>query len=382
MNNHAKLVSIIHLIIFVFMGINITSCSSGSIATLDENFFICDSVVSTPVTFKLEWEPGPSDSVALKLNGGPCTEIDIRKEWTKEKTIQIDADAKKEGWFSVKMYFALSSNTEYEINYSVTVADKYLLDEQCILMKDTVMGFTEYRVSVYLPVARWKYFTSTKDRMDKMCWDNKITMLDYTMEPKDTSGNREFYDIKNKFTLTIESGKASVAFYNRNIKKIAGDKVTGRINELQKYGLILLNPYNDIVDDTISVFYESGDTFNEHKVIVSKDCEMKTVHMLLSIKIDRRNAYPGDTVNVIVSRIDENGNESFFPDSTIFEVGILTGCELGYFLNSEGEQDNYFSRIKQPIRLVVTGKHQDRPSGIRFLVGIRDEGNIIYHTTN
>jgi hypothetical protein len=356
----------------------ITACSSRSITALNENFFICDSVVSTPVTFELEWDPGPADSVSLELSGGPCTEVYIDKGWLKDKTIKIDFDAKKEAWLSVKMSFNFDTNEEHQIHYSVTVGEKILLDEDRIVETDSITGLSVLSVNVYLPLYHWKYFSSVKDRMDKICWNTTPARLDFKPDLYDTSGNRQYYDIRNKFTLSIESKKASVAFYDMNKKEIITGNVEGRINDLQKYGITLKEPFDDNIDDTISVFYENEDTFNEHRLIVSKNCETKVQRAYLRTKIDRATVHKGDTVNIIVTRIDEQGNETFFPDSTIFELGILRGCELGYLLNSDGEHSKHFLRIKQPLKMVITHQEKGKLSPVKLIIGLRDEENFIY----
>jgi len=58
---------------------------------------------------------------------------------------------------------------------------------------------------------------------------------------------------------------------------------------------------------------------------------------------------PGDTVNVIVKKVDGNGNESDYPPGTPFEVAIVKGCGLGLI---NGTSD-HLSNIQQPIKFVV-----------------------------
>jgi len=68
---------------------------------------------------------------------------------------------------------------------------------------------------------------------------------------------------------------------------------------------------------------------------------------------DKSTFTAGDTLNVIIKRIDSNGNEIDYPDTTNFEVGIKEGCELGNILTSTNQKGGFFSQIRAPIRFLV-----------------------------
>jgi hypothetical protein len=62
----------------------------------------------------------------------------------------------------------------------------------------------------------------------------------------------------------------------------------------------------------------------------------------------------GDTTNIIIKNVDSLGNESDFPDTTHFEIGIKEGCGLGRILDVNGNMASYFSSIQSPIRFVAS----------------------------
>lgn len=68
---------------------------------------------------------------------------------------------------------------------------------------------------------------------------------------------------------------------------------------------------------------------------------------------ERSVLIPGDTVNVIVKKVDKDGNESEFPSGTEFETGIKEGCALGDLLSPSGATGKFFSNISSPIRFIV-----------------------------
>jgi len=64
---------------------------------------------------------------------------------------------------------------------------------------------------------------------------------------------------------------------------------------------------------------------------------------------EKSDLAPGDTVNVIVKKVDSNGNETNYPPDTPFEVAIVKGCGLG-LINGTGD---HLSNVQQPIKFVV-----------------------------
>jgi hypothetical protein len=73
----------------------------------------------------------------------------------------------------------------------------------------------------------------------------------------------------------------------------------------------------------------------------------------LHARFEKEKISAGDTVNVIITKVDKDGNESNFPENTQFEVGIKEGCEIGNILTSSGATGKFFSSISSPIRFIV-----------------------------
>jgi len=69
----------------------------------------------------------------------------------------------------------------------------------------------------------------------------------------------------------------------------------------------------------------------------------KKLETILYVKADFKTETlsPGDTVNVIVKKVDEEGNENNFSPSTNFEVGLEEGCGAGYILDAAGQPQDY-----------------------------------------
>ena len=72
-----------------------------------------------------------------------------------------------------------------------------------------------------------------------------------------------------------------------------------------------------------------------------------------NLKKELSPIYPGDTINVSIHFIDDNGNEALFDSTARFEAGLVSGCESVLVLNCNGEMKKYFEEIREPIRLVI-----------------------------
>jgi len=80
---------------------------------------------------------------------------------------------------------------------------------------------------------------------------------------------------------------------------------------------------------------------------------------------EKSDLAPGDTVNVIVKKVDGNGNETDYPPDTPFEVAIVKGCGLGLI---NGTSD-HLSNIQQPIKFVVADSLTSTDSVVVLRVG-------------
>jgi hypothetical protein len=92
----------------------------------------------------------------------------------------------------------------------------------------------------------------------------------------------------------------------------------------------------------------------------------------LLVNFDKPTFNPGDTLNVIIKRVDSYGNETDYPDTTQFEVGIQSGCDLGVILNSVKDTTaQYFAKIRQPIKFIAS-KSINPDSEVVLIVGAPD----------
>ncbi len=93
---------------------------------------------------------------------------------------------------------------------------------------------------------------------------------------------------------------------------------------------------------------------------------------------DKDTLFPGDTVNVIVKKVDVFGNEFNFPSSTLFEVGIKEGCDIGNILTLTGELGQYFYGIPAPIRFVVNDSLSVDNADVSLRVGVPPNPDTTY----
>ena len=69
--------------------------------------------------------------------------------------------------------------------------------------------------------------------------------------------------------------------------------------------------------------------------------------------LDRDTLSPGDTANILIKSVDASGNTKDYPDTTQFEIGVINGCGLGNILDSNGNMEEYFANVLQPLKFVV-----------------------------
>jgi hypothetical protein len=114
-----------------------------------------------------------------------------------------------------------------------------------------------------------------------------------------------------------------------------------------------INSVNNIQDD--------GTLFGTGTVTINSEG--------LLVTFDKPSFSPGDTLNVIIKKVDVYGNETDYPDTTQFEVGIESGCDLGVILNTVKDSTaQYFSKIRQPIKFIAY-KSYNKDSVVVLIVG-------------
>ncbi|MDQ7816385.1 MAG: hypothetical protein RDU14_05120 [Melioribacteraceae bacterium] len=87
---------------------------------------------------------------------------------------------------------------------------------------------------------------------------------------------------------------------------------------------------------------------------------------------------PDDTVNVVVKKVDKDGNESEFTPGTLYEVGIKEGCDIGNILISSGQLGQYFFNVTRPIRFIVNDSLATDSANVVLRIGVHQDNDTIY----
>jgi hypothetical protein len=120
----------------------------------------------------------------------------------------------------------------------------------------------------------------------------------------------------------------------------------------------------------------SADVYTYFDIVITNQIEEKDT-FYVKAEFETESFSPGDTVNVIMKKLDKKGIEYEFDPSTNFEVGIEFGCKAVYILDKNGEKQDYVSSINGPIRLIVAEDITDE-FDIELRVGAHDDAVNIY----
>ena len=169
---------------------------------------------------------------------------------------------------------------------------------------------------------------------------------------------------------SITKGKDSAAVQTSNVQKRTLLKKLNQQNEAQKvfqnkgdnkFVGSNLNPSHPVVKSYNN--YGDEDIFGIGKARIINDKKLVAY-------FDKDTLHTGDTTTITIKLADRDGNEYSYPDTTHFEVGILKGCGLGLFLDSDSNKAEYFSSIKAPIKFVVSDSlNIDSTTSILFKFG-------------
>jgi hypothetical protein len=85
---------------------------------------------------------------------------------------------------------------------------------------------------------------------------------------------------------------------------------------------------------------------------------------------------PGDTVWMVILKIDENGKLDWFPESARFEAGMIEGCGGGNLIAGES-MDKYFYDVPQPILFLADSTILDTSITVGVRVGLIEDTTII-----
>jgi len=356
---------------FAFTLLLVISCSSNQsiendISTLNQNYFIQDSVKSTPVKISLNWQPRAYDRVKIRIGGSFCSSIEFSSEWMSDSLISLEIDAGSENYILVDCQFELSSFYPYKVSYTLSVDGKYLVNEDLDLYKEPASPFSIHRFSCFLPLFRSSGIL-TVGSTQFICPEHPIAYVRYRPDCYDSLAFDSSFDIKDQFTLSIESDKNNVIFYDRFLKRGVGKTVKARINEFQKYEILLLESENSVENDSITVTYSCSKFSTNFNFIVQKECpQLKQVHGII-VNFNKKG-FPGDTLIVTPTFTNENGEEEYFSEDTEFSVYIRNNCEYADILSPEGELGKFIGEMKQPIKLVILGTPDNGIIGLRVAV--------------
>ena len=367
--------SIITISIFViFYSCSTQIIKENDICNLPENYFICDSVESTPVHYELIWEPKEGDSVFIEIKSGICTDVEYNSGWLKDSVIQINFDSKREAKLFYAHHFSLTSYNDYTIHYNVSINGYELIDRESKVRKDVGSNISKYVDYSYMPVARTGKFL-VHGGLKKLCWDKPVKDIAFHPESIDSLKENNPYGIRDYFTISVESSYPEVTLFDKYLKRNEGNSVQARMNDFHKYQLKLLAPYESELDDSVFVHFSIDEFVSSYKMVVTKNCPTKKpIVREVFIEYDKTSIYPGDTLKAYVSYRDEKGNKVFFDKSTLFEAGIIKGCDFAFILDPDGQKKSYFYGLKQPIKVAVDDSMPDGSENFILRVGhIPDE---------
>ena len=352
----------------------IISTNEKDISNLSESYFICDSVESTPVIYRLEWSPKPSDSVYINISGDPCYNVGYKSGWIRDSVVEINIDSKKSSSLWVALAFGLSGDEEYSMHYIASIDDIELQNEKLILQKNPEEDITELMTKIYLPLFRLNSFEPLFGKKF-ICSDKSVRDITFVPKMVDPALAKHSYTIKDYFKISIVSKNSDVEFYDKYLKKNAGKMIETRINNFGKYQLILISPYEQDMDDTVMITYSIDDFSSKYEMYIAKNCPREEKKDIM-IKIgDGKDINPGDTINVYVAYLDEQGDIRNFSNNAIFEAGLISGCNSAKIMNEKGELKDFFDEIKQPIKLVIPLQYDFDDSQVDLRIGyLKEEG--------
>lgn len=333
------------------------SCSQviikeNDISYLPPNFFICDSVNSTPLYFQFKWTPKLNDSVSLKITGDVCSGISLQSRWSKDSIITLELDAKKSAILSFDFLFALSEKC-YNANFTASINGYELINRNEIIFKDSLSSLTRNVQKIYLPIYRYNSFVNQNSKAYIESLNDKIEITSVPFFDEDLDAQQAF-TITDYLNISIDSD-LPIAFYDRFLDRTIGKQIVSRVNDFCNYRLCYIDSLSSSKIDTVSISYTKDDFESDAEILISKDVSTKKFvpTIIMALIGDGSMVYPGDTVDVHLSYKDSNGFTKSFNQNTLFEAGLTTGCSVATILSKDGLLKNYFRKIQQPIRLVI-----------------------------
>lgn len=225
--------------------------------------------------------------------------------------------------------------------------------------------------------------------------NNKITTKRNRLSRNDLAILRKQY--KEEMLKIRGNGEGTVVY-----EKGSG-KIGGKPNKLSKNDMALLRKQfreerkKEMLQNKgkgeVSVVYEEDNikiTQLAYGSIPNETLSSTTVYTYFEIVISKKDIFyvkadfetetfsSGDTVNVIVKKVDEDGNEYDFDSLTTFEVRLDEGCSAGYILDDEDQPQNYIESIQAPIRFVVNYNLTEADTLIKLRVGVPDGVDTLY----
>ncbi|MBU0474673.1 MAG: hypothetical protein KKF62_10975 [Bacteroidetes bacterium] len=152
-----------------------------------------------------------------------------------------------------------------------------------------------------------------------------------------------------KYTFEIIEGKEIVDLLNFNTNE-KGDTITN-VDYFNDRVLIIVNENSSENNSVIKFKVSAND-----ETILPFEAEVLYVKPQLSVTLSPSNVSVGDTADVIIKKIEEDGSLTEFSDDQGFEVGLLNGCDYDYaeIINGYGMKNNYFIGYPQPFKLIIT----------------------------
>ncbi len=152
--------------------------------------------------------------------------------------------------------------------------------------------------------------------------------------------------------------------------------------EMVPFKFIAMNNLSQLLVEsslTVSTYLDSGENiWGGGTILISDSTDTSIDTFYVKANFDRTEIIPGDTVNVIVKKVNKEGNGTDFPENTSFEVGIKEGCGTGNILTSNGDVGQYFINVNKPIRFIVNDSVGVVDTSIVLRIGVPSDDSTLY----
>lgn len=203
-------------------------------------------------------------------------------------------------------------------------------------------------------------------------------IADIVLKKKEADGTLTSFPQDQSFNLSLVKGKdyGTINYLYRGMWSDTTDNVefssepfkfTSRAN-------LTNTPVQSAI--TVSTYLDSGERIWGGAVInIGEDTQVDTFYV--KADFEKESLVAGDTVRVLVKKVDKFGNEGSFPAGTLFEASVMEGCTAGELMkgNSKGV---YLNNLTEPFYFVVSDSLTAADTLVTIKVGVPQEDGVTY----